>query len=60
MTEFDYQAKLQSAKVLDALHGVFGEFFLIAAIAIALAVIPALFFYNHRASDVSPLAFLPH
>ncbi len=60
MSDFDYQTKLQNAKVLDALHGVFGEFFLIAAIVIAAAVIPALFFYNHRARDVSPLPFLPH
>jgi MFS family permease len=60
MSELEYQTKLQNAKVLDALHGVFSEFFLIAAVTIAVAVIPALLFYNHRARDVSRLPFLPH
>jgi MFS family permease len=38
----------------------FSAFFLIAAIVLALAVIPSLFFYNHRPEGSSRLPFLPH
>jgi MFS family permease len=60
MTELDFQAQLQNAKLMDAAHQVFGEFFLIAAVVIAAAVIPALFFYNHRERGTGRLPFLPH
>jgi MFS family permease len=59
MADFEYQASLQNARLMDATHQVFGEFFLIAAIVIAAGVIAALFFYNHRERDVSRLPFLP-
>jgi MFS family permease len=59
MNEFDYQGALSQAKLLDALHGVFSEFFLIAAVVIVLGVLPSLFFYNHRGRDASHLPFLP-
>ena len=49
-----------SAATKDAAHTVFSEFFLIAAIVIAVAVIPALFFYKHKARGASRLPFLPH
>ncbi len=60
MSELDYQSSLASARLMDALHQVFGEFFLIAAVVIVLAVIPALFFYNHRERGTGRLPFLPH
>ncbi len=60
MGELDYQSALSSARLMDALHHVFSEFFLIAAVAIAIAVIPALFFYNHRERGTGRLSFLPH
>ncbi len=59
MSEIEYQAKLQNAKLMDATHHVFGEFFLIAAVVIAVGVIAALFFYNHRERGATPLPFLP-
>jgi MFS family permease len=59
MSELDYQTALAQERLLDALHRVFGEFFLIAAVCVAAAVIPALFFYNHRARGAG-LPFLPH
>ncbi len=43
-----------------ALHTVFSNFFLIGAIVIGLAVIPAFFFYNKRDRGDSKLPFLPH
>lgn len=49
-----------SAALDKALHTVFSEFFLIAAIIIALAAIPALFFYKSKARGTSHLPFLPH
>jgi MFS family permease len=48
------------AALNQALHTVFSEFFLIAAIIIGVAVIPALFFYNRRERGASRLPFLPH
>jgi fucose permease len=59
MAELEYQAKLQNARLMDATHQVFGEFFLIASIVIAAGVIAALFFYNHRERDAGHLPFLP-
>ena len=49
-----------SAAIDQALHTVFSNFFLIAAIIIGLAVIPAFFFYNKRDRGTSKLPFLPH
>jgi len=49
-----------SAALDKALHTVFSEFFLIAAIIIGLAIIPAFFFYNKRERGTSRLPFLPH
>jgi MFS family permease len=62
ITDAEWQAmKDAAAAALDqALHTVFSNFFLIAAIIIGLAVIPALFFYKRRARGVSRLPFLPH
>jgi MFS family permease len=60
MNDLDYQSALTQARLLDSLHHVFSEFFLIAAIAVAVAIIPALFFYNHREKGASGLPFLPH
>ena len=57
--DLEYAAQLQYARLDEAAHQVFGEFFLIAAILIAVAVIPALFFYNHRERGTSRLPFLP-
>ncbi|MFH0917234.1 MAG: MFS transporter [bacterium] len=49
-----------AAATKDAAHTVFSEFFLIAAIVIGVAVIPALFFYKHKARGTSRLPFMPH
>jgi hypothetical protein len=38
---------------------VFSNFFLIAAVIIGLAVIPALFFYNRRERGEGTMPFLP-
>jgi MFS family permease len=56
--ELEYQASLQNARLMDATHQVFGEFFLIAAIVIAAGVIAAVFFYNHRERDAGHLPLL--
>jgi MFS family permease len=60
MSDTDYQIALTRAITEDSLHRVFNEFFLIAAVIIALAIIPALFFYKHRAKGVQRLPFMPH
>lgn len=44
----------------EAAHTVFGEFFLIAAVVIAVAVIPAFFFYKRKEKSMSRLPFFPH
>ncbi len=49
-----------SAAIDQGLHTVFSNFFLIAAIIVGLAVIPAFFFYNKRERGESRLPFLPH
>jgi MFS family permease len=49
-----------SAALDNALHTVFSEFFLIAAIIIAVAVVPAVFFYKSKTRGTSHLPFLPH
>jgi Na+/melibiose symporter-like transporter len=61
ITDAQWEAmKAASSAALDeALHQVFSDFFLIAAIIIGLAVIPALFFYNKRERGVSRLPFFP-
>ena len=53
MTETDFQIALTRAITDDSLHHVFQELFLIAAVIVALAVIPALFLYKHRAKGAS-------
>jgi MFS family permease len=62
LTDTEWQAMKDAAATATkgAAHTVFSEFFLIAAIVIALAVIPALFFYKQRARGGSRLPFLPH
>jgi len=61
LTDAEWQAMKDAAALAtkEAAHTVFGEFFLIAAIVIAVAVIPA-FFYKERARGASRLPFLPH
>jgi hypothetical protein len=56
MSETDFVAKVTR----ESLHVVFGEFFVIAAIVLALAVVPALFLYKHRARGTGRAPFLPH
>lgn len=48
------------AAIDGALHTVFSNFFLIAAVMIGLAVIPALFFYDRLGRGETKLTFLPH
>jgi MFS family permease len=62
ITDEQWQAMKDAAAAAlnEALHTVFSEFFLIAAIVIGVAVIPALFFYRQRAEGGSRLPFLPH
>ena len=62
LTDAQWQAMKDTAETAtrEALHTVFSEFFLIGAIVIGVAVIPALFFYNRKAGRASRLPFLPH
>jgi MFS family permease len=62
LTDAQWQATKDAATAATkaAAHAVFGEFFLIAAIVIGLAVIPALFFYKHKSLGTSRLPFMPH
>lgn len=62
ITDEQWQAMKDAAATAlnEALHTVFSEFFLIAAVIIGVAVIPALFFYRQRAGGGSRLPFLPH
>jgi MFS family permease len=62
VTDAQWQAMKDAAgaAIDNALHTVFSNFFLIAAIIIGLAVVPALFFYNKRERGESRLPFLPH
>ena len=62
LTDAQWQAMQDAADLATrtAAHTVFSEFFLIAAVVVGLAVIPAVFFYKHRARGTSHLPFLPH
>jgi EmrB/QacA subfamily drug resistance transporter len=62
LTDAEWQAlkDAASAATRAALHTVFSEFFLIAAIIAAVAVIPALFLYSHRVKGQGKIPFLPH
>jgi len=62
ISDAQWQAMQDAAEAATrgALHTVFSEFFLIAAIVIAVAVIPAVFFYKSKARGTSHLPFLPH
>jgi MFS family permease len=58
--EFKAMQDAAAAATKTAAHTVFGEFFVIAAIIIGLAIIPALFFYSKKARGESRVTFLPH
>ena len=62
LTDAEWQAVKDAAALAtkQAAHSVFGEFFLIAAIIIAVAVIPAVFFYKHKGRGTGRIPFLPH
>jgi MFS family permease len=62
LSDAEWQAMKDAAEAATkaAAHTVFSEFFLIAAIVIGVAVIPAFFFYKHKARGKSHLPFLPH
>lgn len=62
LSDAEWQALRDAAAAATraAAHTVFGEFFLIAAIVIAVAVIPAVFFYKHRPRGSTHIPFLPH
>jgi MFS family permease len=62
LTDAEWQAMKDAATAATkaAGHTVFSQFFLIAAIIIGLAVIPAMFFYNKKARGESRIPFLPH
>jgi MFS family permease len=60
MSNVDYQIELTQAITRDSLHTVFSEFFIIATVVIALAVIPALFLYKHKGRGTDHTPFLPH
>ncbi len=59
LTDAQWQATKDAAAAATkaAAHTVFSEFFLIAAIVIGVAVIPALFFYKHKSRGISHLPF---
>lgn len=62
LTDAEWQAmkNAASAATKAALHTVFSEFFLIAAIVIGLATLPALFFYKRGRRGGVHLPFFPH
>ena len=62
LTDAEWQAMKDAAAAATktAAHTVFSEFFLIAAIVIGVAVVPAVFFYKHKARGASHLPFMPH
>jgi len=62
ITDAQWQALKDAAAAAlnDALHTVFSEFFLIAAIVIGVAVVPAVFFYKSKARGAGRLPFMPH
>ncbi len=62
LSDAEWQALKDAASAATkvAAHDVFGEFFLIAAIVIGMAIVPALFLYKHKARGTSRLPFLPH
>jgi MFS family permease len=61
ISDQEWQAMKDTAAAATkaAAHTVFGEFFLIAAIVIVVAIIPALFFYRHKARGTTHMPFLP-
>ncbi len=62
LSDAEWQAMKDAAALAtkEAAHTVFGEFFLIAAIIIGVAVIPAFFFYKRKEADGARIPFLPH
>jgi MFS family permease len=62
LTDAQWKAQQDAAEaaIRGALHTVFSEFFLIAAIIIALAIIPAVFFYASKPKGADGLRFMPH
>jgi MFS family permease len=62
LTDAQWQATKDAASAATkaAAHTVFSEFFLVAAIVIGVAVIPALFFYKHKTRETGRLPFMPH
>ncbi len=62
LTDAEWQTMKDAASTATraALHTVFSEFFLIAAIIVAIAIIPALFLYSHRVKGQGKIPFLPH
>lgn len=61
LTDAQWKATQDAAEAAidKALHTVFSNFFLISAVIIGLAVIPALFFYNKRERGEGTMPFLP-
>jgi len=61
LTDAEWQASIDAAELAtrEALHTVFSEFFLIAAIVIGLAVIPAVLFYRRQRHKGGRAPFLP-
>jgi MFS family permease len=62
LSDAEWQALKDAAALAtkEAAHTVFGEFFLIAAVVIGVAVIPALFLYSRKEKGTSRIPFLPH
>ena len=62
LTDQQWQAMKDAAEAATkaAAHTVFSEFFLVAAVVVAVAVIPAVFFYSHRDRTTGRIPFLPH
>jgi heme/copper-type cytochrome/quinol oxidase subunit 2 len=62
LSDAEWQAMKDAAAAATkaAAHAVFGDFFLIAAIVVGVAVVPALFFYKHKARGTSHVPFMPH
>lgn len=62
ITDAQWEAMQKAAEdaTRGVLHTVFSEFFFIAALIVAFAVVPAVFFYRSRARGTSHLPFLPH
>ena len=61
MTDTQYNALVQAYqdRLTASFHTLYHDFFLIAAVIVAIAIIPSILFYGKRARKTGRLPFLP-